>query len=160
MNTDDDKLPGETSEMIKTGNAFILSPAMKTSRQALFKCLIAPCLNQKHSNEDSDSHLEFLVSLSPPVESLDVAAVNLQSLVTVSDSVCVPLRWQVTQCPDHIHKTSEFIKTILQPNTYCPVFTLNTKTLETQHGPKFMWLPAVAWSELIHYIYLIHSELY
>lgn len=57
----------------------------------LFKRLIAPCLNQKHGDEDSDSHLELLMSLSPPVESLDVAAVNLQSLVTVSDSVHVLL---------------------------------------------------------------------
>lgn len=56
------------------------------------KRLIAQCENQKLNNdEDSDSHLEFLVSLSSPVESLDVAAVNLQSLITVSDSVSVLL---------------------------------------------------------------------
>lgn len=35
--------------------------------------------------------LEFLVSLSPPIESLDIVAVNHQRLVTVSDGVSVLL---------------------------------------------------------------------
>ena len=55
--------------------------------------MIALCGKPKSGDEGSGalSHLELLVSLSPPVESLDVAAVDHQSLVAVSDGVSVLL---------------------------------------------------------------------
>ena len=57
----------------------------------------------KRGDEDSGAHLELLVSLSSPVERLDVAAVNHQSFITVSDGVSVLLHWQVTQRPVNTH---------------------------------------------------------
>lgn len=70
----------------------------------------------------SGAHLELLVSLSSPVERLDVAAVNHQSFVTVSDGVSVLLHRQVTQRPDNTHththnQTSERLERVF--------FTLN-----------------------------------
>lgn len=62
----------------------------------------------KSSDEDSASHLELLVSLSPPVECLDVAAVNPQRLVAVSDGLSVLLHRQEAQRTDDTHiPTSE-----------------------------------------------------
>lgn len=60
---------------------------------------------RQNSADSLASHLEPLVSLRPPVETLNVAAVHLQGLITVSDSVSVLLQWQVTQCPDNTHTT-------------------------------------------------------
>ena len=64
----------------------------------------------KRGDEDSGAHLELLVSLSSPVERLDVAAVNHQSFVTVSDGVSVLLHWQVTQRPVNTHTHTHTIK--------------------------------------------------
>lgn len=56
---------------------------------------------RRSADNNEPAYLQLLVSLGPPVESLDVAAVNHQSLVAVSHGVSVLLQRQETQRPDN-----------------------------------------------------------